>query len=73
MFKKDLWARELLAKMALYEISQTDVAEEMGVSRAYLALVFSGRAVYDGSRGGNARERVQAAVSRMIEEKTKAG
>jgi transcriptional regulator with XRE-family HTH domain len=73
LFKKDEWAREQLARMAYNELTLVDVAKALGVSKTYVSEIFSGRAVYNGVRGGNARERVQNAIDTLITEKQKGG
>lgn len=76
-FKKDEWAREQLSIMAFNEITSTDLARELGISKGYLSQIFLGRTLYDGSRGGDgarggiSRDKVEKTLSRMIARKQK--
>lgn len=41
--KKPEWAADLIGDMFRNDVSQTELAEKIGVSRSYLNLVFSGK------------------------------
>ena len=74
MFKKDLWAREQLSKMAMYEISTIDLANELGCNKTYISQIFSNpNADYYGRRGGISREKISYAISELIKRKMEGG
>lgn len=73
MFKKDIWAREQLSRMALYEISAFDVAKELGCTKSYISQVFHNPDRDYGQRDGITREKIGFTISKLIAEKQKGG
>lgn len=73
MFKKDIWAREQLSRMALYEITAVDLAKELGCNKTYVSQIFANTNSVYGQRGGISREKVVAAISKLIAQKQEGG
>ena len=79
MTEQDVWARQQKSLMSLYGISCSDVCKELGISNSHLSLIFRGKNIRsgtrggEGSRGGCSRAKVQEAISKLIAEKQKGG
>ena len=55
------WTGELLGKMHNHRISNRDIAKELGVTAAYISMVFNGDA-----NPKNAKERLNAAYESIV-------
>ena len=75
MPEMDMWTREQRSKMALYGISCTQLARELGISNSHLSQIFRGSTIKNGARGGEgarggcSRAKVQETISMMIDAK----
>lgn len=58
------WTGELIGKMHNAEISQDDIAEEMGVGKAYVSMILHGQRKPD-----DAKERLNAAFQAILSRK----
>ena len=61
---KDIWAANIKAKMFLCSITDSMIAESLGVSRQYVNMMLNGKRAPKGSR-----EKLEAAVEKLIAEK----
>ena len=61
---REKWTGKLVGQMHVYEISNDDLAKELGLSKAYVSMLLSGQ-----RHPPNARERLTEAVNRMVNEK----
>lgn len=58
------WTGDVVAKMHLNRIKTSELAERMGITRAYLKMILNGT-----KKPVDARERVEDALAKMIEER----
>lgn len=65
---REAWTGDVVAQMHIYEITQTELAKEMMVTRSYLNRLLTGA-----QRVQGAEERCRAAVTKLAEERGKAG
>lgn len=56
------WTGHLIGKMHNYRITNSDLAAELGVTKAYISMIFNGARSPAG-----ARERMEAAVDAIIQ------
>ena len=56
------WTGHLIGKMHNHRISNSDLAAELGVTKAYISMIFNGARSPAG-----AREKLEAAVNAIIE------
>lgn len=61
---REEWTGEVVKTMHLKEISQGDIAAEMGVTKSYVSMLLNGARQVEG-----AREKVEAALERAVEKK----
>lgn len=61
------WTSEVFAKMHRYRIRSIDLAEEAGITPAYLSLVLNGRR--DIKDMDATRSRIESALDRLVERK----
>lgn len=55
------WTGDLIGKMHVHEVSQEELAEELGCSKAYVSMILNGsRTPVD------AKERLQEAFNRVL-------
>ena len=79
MSEQDSWTRQQKAVMSLYGISCSELCKELGISNSHLSLIFSGKNVKTGTRGGEGarggctRAKVQEAISKLIAQKQEGG
>ena len=65
------WTGRLIGKMHNNEVSTTDLAKELGVTKAYISMILNGA-----RKPPNARNRLETAVDAIIERRkgaTKSG
>ena len=55
------WTGELVGKMHVERVTYQELATEMGVTRAYISMILSGKRKPDG-----ARERMEAALDSIV-------
>ena len=60
------WQGDLKGQMYTYKVSNADIANVLGVTKEYIAMVFSGRRNPEG-----AEERFRRAVAEIIAERNK--
>ena len=58
------WTGRLVGRMHNERITYEDLANEMGVTKAYISMILNGTRKPDG-----ARERMEAAVSKILEQR----
>lgn len=58
------WIAEIVGKMHLYKITQSDLAEELGIRRDYLNKILNGK-----ERPANAEKNITNALNKVIENK----
>ena len=63
-FTKEKWTGQLIGKMHVEEITQNDLAEELGTTKAYVSMVLNGA-----RKPKNARERMEAAFEAVKQKK----
>ena len=61
------WTGELVGKMHVERVTYRELAAELGVTRAYISMILSGKRRPDG-----ARERMEAALERIVSRKSAA-
>ena len=61
------WTGHLIGKMHNHRISNNDLAAELGVTKSYISMIFSGARSPAG-----AREKLEAAVAAIIERRQSA-
>ena len=60
------WTGRLVGKMHNHSISNADVAEELGVTKAYVSMILNGA-----RKPKDAKRRLEAAVDAIIERRQK--
>ncbi len=60
----DKWIAGAVGKMHVHGITQTELAEEIGVTRVFINKVLHGK-----EKGANMKERVTNALNKLIEAK----
>lgn len=63
-FTKEKWTGQLIGKMHIEEITQQDLAEELGTSKAYISMMLNGA-----RKPKNAREKMEAAFEAVKQKK----
>ena len=58
------WIAGVVGKMHIHSITQTELAEKVGITRVFLNRVLNGK-----EKGSNMKERITAALDELIKEK----
>ena len=61
---KEFWTGELVGEMHNNDVSQADLAEELGVTRGYVSMILNGIRT-----PADAKERLQEAYIRILEKR----
>ena len=62
----EVWAANLKAKMFLFSIKDSDIADKLGVSRQYVNMVIRGKR---SPKANVTRESIEAALNELIAER----
>lgn len=62
----DKWVAAAVGNMHLNKITQTELANRVGISRGFLNMVLNGK-----EKGANMKERITKALDELIAEKRK--
>ena len=62
----DKWVAAAVGRMHLNKITQTELANRVGISRGFLNMVLNGK-----EKGANMKERITKALDELIAEKRK--
>lgn len=57
---KEAWTGDLVGRMHTYEVTQDDLAKEIGVSKAYISMILNGQ-----KNPPNAKERLNDAFEEI--------
>lgn len=61
---KDKWTGDLIGKMHIHEVTYDDLANELGVTKAYISMILNGSRTPE-----TAKERLQGAFQRVLEKR----